>query len=71
MAKVAPKKASAPKEPKAAPAPVASKSDFYKMLGNGCAEGKSGQVYKFSAGDVIEAPSGDLDHLGSRYCVKK
>ena len=72
MAKVAPKKASAA-EAEAAPAkPVKSaKLSSYKMHRSGVAEGASGTVYKFKAGDVIQAPSGDLDHLGERHCEKK
>lgn len=79
MAKKAPVKAAvAPKvnpetgEPKlSTPKPAKSATSSYKMNRSGVAEGVSGEVYKYSAGQVLETPAGDLDHLGARYCVKK
>lgn len=65
----APKKES-PQEVKAAPAKPA-KTVSWIMLKNGTCEGaQSGRTYKYSAGDLIEAPEGDLDYLGSRYAKK-
>lgn len=49
----------------------ASAKSVYVMKRSGVAEGVSGAVYKFSRGQELITPEGDLDHMGERYCEKK
>lgn len=47
------------------PEPEAPKTVFFQMRENGSTRGRSGKAYRYQIGDVIEAPAGELDHVGS------
>jgi hypothetical protein len=44
---------------------------MYKAILSGSAAGRSGSLYRFSAGQTIEAPKGELDHCKSVIWIGK
>lgn len=44
---------------------------FYEMPHRGSTRGKSGRPYTYEPGDVIEAPEGELDHVGGTKVHEK
>ncbi len=64
--KAAAEKAAADKAKKTEDADEAEEVETvrYQVSETGSTQGASGRRYRYRRGDIIEAPDGDLDHLG-------